>query len=230
MKKMIIGAFIMLFSLPALAQEKVETTLQTDLVSQYVWRGQLFGHAAVQPTLGLAWRGLSLSAWGSAGLVEADDVREVDLAASYTIGGFSLSVTDYWVADGNSYFLYTPGTAHTFEATLSYDFGFASLAWSTNFAGSDGVNLAGRKAYSSYMEAKVPFRLGSVDWEAALGIVPFATDYYRVNSFNVVNVALTASKALVTTEHLCLPLTASLVVNPAAGQTYVVAGLSLQLL
>ena len=230
MKRLIIGAFIMLFSFPALAQEKVAATLQADLVSQYVWRGQLFGHAAVQPTLGIAWRGFSLSAWGNAGLVKADDVREVDLAASYTIGGFSLSVTDYWVADGNPYFLYAPGTAHTFEATLGYDFGFASLAWSTNFAGSDGVNPAGRTAYSSYVEAKAPFSLGSVDWEAALGIVPFATDYYGVNGFSVVNVALTASKALVETEHLRMPLSASLVVNPAAGQTYLVAGLGLQLL
>ena len=230
MKRFVIGAFILLFSFPALAQEKVAATLQADLVSQYVWRGQLLGHAAVQPTLGIDWRGFSLSAWGSSGLVKADDVQEIDLAASYTLGGFSLSVTDYWVADGNSYFLYSRNSAHTFEATLSYDFGFASLAWSTNFAGSDGVNPAGETAYSSFLEAKVPFRLGSVDWEAALGIVPFATSYYNVDSFNVVHVGLTASKTLLSTEHLRLPLSASLVVNPAAGQTYLVAGLSLQLL
>ena len=230
MKRFVIGAFILLFSFPALAQEKVAATLQADLVSQYVWRGQLLGHAAVQPTLGIGWRGFSLSATGNAGLVKADDVREVDLEARYTFGGFSLCVTDYWVADGNPYFHYAPGTAHTFEATLGYDFGFASLAWSTNFAGSDGVNPAGATAYSSYLEAKAPFSLGGVDWEAALGMVPFATDYYGVNGFSVVNVALTASKALVETEHFRMPLSASLVVNPAAGQTYLVAGLSLQLL
>ena len=88
MKRFVIGAFILLFSFPALAQEKVAATLQADLVSQYVWRGQLLGHAAVQPTLGIDWRGFSLSATGNAGLVKADDVREVDLEARYTFGGF----------------------------------------------------------------------------------------------------------------------------------------------
>ena len=229
MKKFVMGAFIMLLSLPALAQEKVKATLQADFVSQYVWRGQFFGHAAVQPTLGIGWRGLSVSAWGNAGLVDTADPREVDLAVSYTLGGFSLGVTDYWVADDKPYFTFSPSTAHVVEATLGYDFGFASLSWSTNLAGCDGLNPAGNRAYSSYLEAKAPFSLGGVDWEAALGIVPYATDYYGVNGFQVVNLALSASWPLVETERFSLPLSAQLVVNPAAGQTYFVAGLSFAL-
>ena len=63
----------------ATAQEKLETTLNADVVSQYMWRGIQLGGAAVQPTLGVSWKGLSLSAWGSVGIARAEDMREIDL-------------------------------------------------------------------------------------------------------------------------------------------------------
>lgn len=46
-------------------QDKVEVSLGADIVSKYVWRGfdQSSG-ASIQPTLGLVYKGLSLSAWG----------------------------------------------------------------------------------------------------------------------------------------------------------------------
>ena len=44
------------------AQDTVETTLGTDIVSHYVWRGQNLGGVSVQPTLGMGFKGLSLSA------------------------------------------------------------------------------------------------------------------------------------------------------------------------
>jgi len=56
----------------ASAQEAVETTLQADIVSQYIWRGQKLGNVSVQPTLGIEWKGLSLTAWGSVGIDKGD--------------------------------------------------------------------------------------------------------------------------------------------------------------
>ena len=73
----------------ALAQDKVETTIAADVVTGYVWRGQDLGSAAVQPTLGIGYEGLSLSAWGSYGLVDPADTKELDLTLSYTIGGLT---------------------------------------------------------------------------------------------------------------------------------------------
>ena len=58
----------------ATAQEKLETTLNADVVSTYVWRGMDLGNASLQPTLGIAWKGLSLSAWGSVGIARAEDM------------------------------------------------------------------------------------------------------------------------------------------------------------
>ena len=231
MKRIVIGALCMLLSLAAMAQEKVETSLGTDIVSQYIWRGQSLGSVSIQPSLGISWQGLSLSAWGNAGLANFKDTQEVDLTLSYGIGGFSIGVTDYWFTGGAPYFDYgSPDATHVFEATVGYDFGWASLAWYTNFAGADGLNPAGQRAYSSYAEVKVPFSLGGVDWEGALGIVPYATDFYFADGFRVVNVSLTARKTLVETEHFQLPLFATLMVNPTHRQTFFAVGLSLSCL
>ncbi len=38
------------------AQDKIEGTVQADIVSQYVWRGQDLGDVSLQPTLGLAYK------------------------------------------------------------------------------------------------------------------------------------------------------------------------------
>ena len=77
----ILGAAVT-FSSAASAQEKVTANGNIDLVNNYVWRGmdQNSGFS-VQPTLGLSYKGLSLSAWGSQSLTNnADrDVQELDI-------------------------------------------------------------------------------------------------------------------------------------------------------
>ena len=77
----ILGAAVT-FSSAASAQEKVTVNGNIDLVNNYVWRGmdQNSGFS-VQPTLGLSYKGLSLSAWGSQSLTNnADrDVQKLDI-------------------------------------------------------------------------------------------------------------------------------------------------------
>ena len=77
----ILGAAVT-FSSAASVQEKVTVNGNIDLVNNYVWRGmdQNSGFS-VQPTLGLSYKGLSLSAWGSQSLTNnADrDVQELDI-------------------------------------------------------------------------------------------------------------------------------------------------------
>ena len=161
-------------SMTAIAQDeiesesKIETTISGDIVSSYIWRGQDLGNVSLQPTLGIGYKGLSLTAWGSVGLTNSDDTKEFDLTLAYTTGGFNIGITDYWFNAGldpdNRYFMYNAhSTNHVFEANIGYDFGFASLQWYTNFAGNDGVNKSGKRAYSSYFEANVPFKLATVD-------------------------------------------------------------------
>ena len=234
MKKiLIITAILFIAAVTAKAQDTLETTIGTDLVSQYVWRGQDLGGVSVQPTLGLAYKGLSLSAWGSAGLSNPADTREFDLTLAYTVGGFNIGVTDYWFNAGldplNRYFAYAADcTNHVFEANVGYDCGFASLQWYTNFAGNDGLTPDEKRAYSSYVEVNVPFVLGGVDWTATAGAVPFATDFYGVEGFGVVNVALTASKDIRITDSFSIPVFAQVAANPYSKNAFFVFGITLQ--
>lgn len=218
---------------PAKAQDKVEASVGADFVSRYIWRGQDLGGVSFQPTLGLDWMGLSLSAWGSVGISNPADTKEFDLTLSYTIGGFNIGVTDYWFDAGldplNRYFMYRSDcTNHVFEANIGYDFGFAAIQWYTNFAGNDGVNPAGKRAFSSYLELSAPFTLGGADWSAAIGMVPFATDFYGTEKFAVVNVSLTASKEIAITDSFSIPVFAQVAANPYSREAFFVIGFTLQ--
>ena len=135
-------AAIAMTALTASAQDKVEGTISTDVVNQYIWRGQDLGDVSIQPTLGIAYKGFSLSAWGNVGLSDKDDTKELDLTATYTTGGFHIGVTDYWFNSPNDkYFAYKAHeTSHVFEGNIGYDFGPLAVNWYTNFAGNDGVN------------------------------------------------------------------------------------------
>ena len=142
-----------------MAQDKVEASVGADLVSGYIWRGQNLGGVSVQPSLGISYKGLSLEAWGSVG-IESKDAKEFDLTLGYSIGGFSVSITDYWfdktytgdvdeygkeMHTTNKYFHYGAySTAHVFEAQVGYDFGPLAVNWYTNFAGADGVKENGQ--------------------------------------------------------------------------------------
>ena len=54
--------------LPSREGQGVGLTIGADLVSQYIWRGQNLGDFSLQPTLGVGYKGISLSAWGSVGI------------------------------------------------------------------------------------------------------------------------------------------------------------------
>ena len=233
MKKILMIVMGLFAGMTTHAQDTVETTVSGDIVSSYIWRGLDCGSAAVQPTLGIGYKGLSLTAWGSYGLTDPDDTKEFDLTLAYSAGGFNIGITDYWFSAGLDpearYFKYDAhGTNHVFEANVGYDFGFASLQWFTNFAGNDGVNKDGKRAYSSYVEAGVPFKLAMVDWTATAGVVPFATDYYGTTGFAVTNLSLKATKDIKVTDSFSIPVFAQVVGNPCAQKAYLVFGFSLQ--
>ena len=228
-------------SMTAIAQDeiesesKIETTISGDIVSSYIWRGQDLGNVSLQPTLGIGYKGLSLTAWGSVGLTNSDDTKEFDLTLAYTTGGFNIGITDYWFNAGldpdNRYFMYNAhSTNHVFEANIGYDFGFASLQWYTNFAGNDGVNKSGKRAYSSYVEASVPFKLATVDWTATVGVIPYATTFYNewTSGFSVTNLALKATKDIKITDSFSIPIFGQVVANPRTQKAYLVLGFTLQ--
>lgn len=231
----IILAVVLLGAMSTWAQEKekIETTIAADIVSQYIWRGQDLGSVSLQPTLGVGYKGFSLTGWGSVGLSDPDDCKELDLTLAYTTGGFNIGVTDYWFNAGldpqNRYFKYeSHSTNHVFEANVGYDFGVAAVQWFTNFAGNDGFNKDGKRAYSSYLELSAPFTLCGVDWTATAGAVPFATDFYDTNGFAVTHLSLRATKEIKITQSFNIPIYAEVVGNPRTRKAFLVFGLTLQ--
>ena len=224
-------AAVCMAAVAANAQDKVEGTIATDVVNQYIWRGQDLGDVSVQPTLGVAYKGVSLSAWGNVGLSDKDDTKEFDLTLAYTTGGFHIGVTDYWFNSPNDkYFEYAAHkTSHVFEGNIGYDFGPVALNWYTNFAGNDGLNKSGDRAYSSYVEATAPFKLASLDWTATVGAVPYATSFYsRASGFAVTNLGLKASKDIVITKSFSVPVFAGITANPSSQKAYFICGFTLR--
>ena len=236
MKKILLFAMGLAMSASTLAQEngKTETTVAADFVSSYIWRGQDLGRTAIQPTFGIGYKGLSLTAWGSYGLTDPDDTKEFDLTFGYSIGGLNVGITDYWFNAGQDsdgrYFKYDAhGTNHIFEANIGYDFGFASLQWFTNFAGNDYKSEDGKRAYSSYMEMVVPFKLSAIEWTATAGAVPFASSYvYNTSGFAVTNLALKATKDIKVTDSFTIPVFGQVAANPCTQKAYLVFGFTLQ--
>ena len=213
------------------AQDKVETTVSADVVNQYIWRGQDLGDVGLQPTLGLGYKGLTLTAWGNVGLTDATDTKEFDLTAAYSTGGFNIGVTDYWFNTPNDrYFCYASHkTSHVFEANIGYNFGPAAMQWYTNFAGNDGLNKDGDRAYSSYVELSAPFKLGGCDWTAAIGAVPYATSFYsEAGGFAVTNISLKATKAIKVTDTFSVPVFAGVAANPSNEKAYLLFGFTLR--
>ena len=214
------------------AQDTLETSLKTDVVSQYIWRGNDLGHVSVQPELALSWKGLSLGAWGSVGLSHADDSRELDLTLAYETGNLSLGIVDYWSdSDDPRYFYYkVPGTGHSFEGFVGYDFGPLAVSWQTVFAGNDHREDDGKRAYSSYFEVTAPFQFASCEWQAAAGFVPWETAYYDTTGFALTNLSLRATKDIKVTDTFLLPIFGELVANPHSQHFYFVAGVTLRVL
>ncbi len=221
------------------AEGGVETTVGADIVSQYIWRGTDCGGISIQPSLGVEYKGLSLGAWGS---WDGKGTKEVDLTLGYSFGPLSLAVTDYWfdagateVLDDNgelletvevAYFKYDKNkTQHVFEGTVGLDLGIISLAWNTCFAGND-YKANGKRAYSSYAEVSAPFKIGGIDWSAAVGASVSESPLYGTEKFSIINVSLGATKEIKFTDSFSLPVSASLIANPQADKLYFVAAIS----
>ena len=237
-KRLGLAAMMLLASVSTVsAQDELEATVSADAVSRYIWRGQDLGGVSFQPTLGVSYKGLSLSAWSNVGL-ESTDTKEFDLTLAYSISGFNIGVTDYWFTgganDGGRYFLYDAHrTNHIFEANVGYDLGFAAIQWYTNFAGADyrlKDNGEETRAFSSYVEVSAPFTAGGVDWVAAVGAVPFKSSavYGGNEKFAVINASLKASKDIKVTPTFSIPVFAQLAANPYTQKAYMVFGFTLK--
>lgn len=205
--------FLLLLSLSTAAQEtKSEISASADIVSNYIWRGTKFGKGpAIQPGIKFTAGGFTLGAWGNY-CISTDEAGEADFYTSYNFGAVTIGLSKYYFT-GSPFFSIDN---HAFELNGGLALGKFSL--SANYILNEG---AGAKGGDSYFEAS---------WKSDnFGIFAGAGNgwYTPDNKFNLCNVGVSASKELKITDNFTIPLTGSLILNPATEQLFLVALISL---
>ncbi len=201
------------------ASAQVSVSGGADFVSSYVWRGARLGGASVQPYAELAVGGFAIGAWGSNGLITDTNEKELDFYASYGIGNFSATVTNYFCAAEDV--IYFNG-AHVYEATLAYTI-------SDSFPLSIGVNynFSGDDDNSAYISLDYSLEVSEVALDLGVGISPMESAYYGTDGANVCSVSARVSKSIAVTDSFELPMFVDVITNPAAETTFLLFGTSL---
>lgn len=218
----------MLIPATVTAQDKFEISLGTEVVSKYVWRGfdQASG-TSVQPSLGLAYKGISLSAWGSTSVTDLEP-KELDLTLAYGIGRFGIAVTDYWWSgESGKYGHYKE--SHYFEGALSYNFGDKvplTLSAAMMFAGAD-KNPDGDQNFSAYFNAAYDIACpGKVTLTPSVGISTKSYMYTGEKISGFTDISLKAAKEVKVTDSFLIPIFVQFIVSPVMDKTYLIFGMS----
>lgn len=183
-----------------------------DLVSSYIWRGVRQGNGpALQPTLEFRTGGFTLGAWGSYYFADQNH-SEADLYATLDLGDFTVGLMDY----------YYSGTTWWNTASHAFELhgGWAPGRWSleANYTLNDGAGAAGGDLYF-----ETGFTTGNIHLFAGAGNGWHTPD----GNFRFCNVGLSATKEIYITDSFTIPLTGSLILNPADERLFVVAGITL---
>ena len=205
-------------------------SIGADIVNRYVWRGIDFGESmSVQPALTFGVGGFEFGAWGSYSIsASGSDANENDLWASFThelASGASISVgvTDYYFpAPGGDGFL--KGDAHTqeFFASLS---GPESLPVSL-LAAIVQDTRDDEDTYTLYVEAGLSLpTIEGVELGAHAGMVGGKSNFYGTPGASLVNLGVTASKALQITDSFAPPVSVSYILNTVANYTETAEGI-----
>ena len=201
-----------------------------DIVSRYVWRGTDFGESlSVQPALTFGFGGLEVGAWGSYSIsASGADANENDLWATYTINAsngasIAFTVTDYYfpAPGAEEGFLYTD--SHTLELAVGVTGpeSFPISLYGGMMARNDPDN-------SVYLEASLPVSaFEGVDVGLVAGMVAGESGFYGTDGAAVVNLGVSASKALEITDSFAPPVSVSYIFNPDSDRAFLVFGLSL---
>ncbi|MDR3141623.1 MAG: hypothetical protein LBU37_07865 [Tannerellaceae bacterium] len=238
-KKVVLSVFIVALSsiggMYAQESENVEVGLSGDVVSSYVWRGFKQAGASVQPSLSVGYKGLSISAWASTD-IGGNGSKEVDFTLGYAVGGLGLALTDYWWdGEGANRYLSRPeGSAgHMLEAGLSYALPGSfplSLSWNTFLLGEGNKKADGGNSFSTYVELGYPFKIKEVDFTLSAGFLPWESAVYgpEMDGFKCTSVQLGASKEIKINERFSLPVSASVIANPAVEDVHFVFGITIK--
>jgi hypothetical protein len=250
MKKSTISILLIMVFFPLVSQpnepSESNLTFGADIVSRYIWRGINLGGPSphVQPYIEYAAgnSGLAIGFWGSYGLGAGSALTEADLYISYTpVDYLTFTVTDYFFPSDipfsrDRYFNYKEGeTSHTIEGMVSFN-GTESFPISVLFAmnlyGADGTDPDGENYFAKYLELgySTTYRDTGIDVFAGMALdnpdtAQGAEGWYG-ESAGLINLGITLSKNIRFSEAISVPAFSSLVLNPEAGNIYMVIGLS----
>jgi len=238
------------------SQDNSPVQLGADLMSRYIWRGVNLGgnSPSIQPSLKLNlatkdnFHALTIGAWGAFSVSELS-FQEADLYLTYTFKEMiGLTVTDYYFPSDvtsarNNYFNYDAATTgHVFEGAINFN-GTVKIPFTfmfaMNFYGADKRRVnedgtSGNIFFSKYAELGYKNSIKGVDLNAFIGAAldnPDETNgeegYYYNSSAGIINLGVKACKKIPITDKFQLPLQASLIFNPEAGNIFIVFGISL---
>ncbi|MFA6400165.1 MAG: hypothetical protein WCX31_00855 [Salinivirgaceae bacterium] len=226
-------ALMMFFNFNAtFAQEEAEESplsLGADIVSRYVWRGmQLSTSPAIQPSIEYSFGNLTVGTWGSYSFDHVDN-QEVDLFVTYTYESFAFTLNDYYSFNtpGNYFEWNNDSTQHAVELMATWS-GTESLPLSVTagvFLYGFDKDDAGKNSFSSYVEVSYPFDVKGVTLSPVAGVA-LNGNMYATDGFGLVNLGVKAEKEIEINEKFSLPVSASLLTNPDAGDVFLVFGFS----
>ncbi len=231
MKKLFFG-LAFLITLPLCAQDTIPTITvdgNVTLLSRYIFRGIDIGNGPnIQPSVSATWKGLTLCTVGDYNLSGSGD-DEVDIFLTKSIGFVTIAVWDYWsinhlwgdeCADKLNYFnVRNRTTGHLLEAQVLFSGGKflpLNLLTSYNFYGADTTR-------SAYLELQYVPKLKIIDLVVFAGYQAHGS-YYSTNG-NLVNVGCTFKKSVKITDKYSIPLSLSVITNPADKKMWVVGGI-----
>ncbi|MBO4770986.1 MAG: hypothetical protein J5595_00455 [Bacteroidales bacterium] len=238
---MIAAAMVALTAMSARAQEAEgdgsPLTFDLGVATNDIWRGGNCAGLSFMGDAEFAAGGFSAGIAGNSAIVK-DDYTEIDLYASYSVGGAFLSLTDYtWTQDKFEFF--GPyKTYHYLELGVGYDFSEKtdlplSISYNVMLAG------ANRKAddsqgHSSYIEISyAPSLECGLDLGFTVGAAIENEEslmYTRKDGFNFAELKFEMSKTYNLKNFCTVTPSAAVICNPTGlgehGEVYFVGGVS----
>ncbi len=223
--------------------EKAQISVGADFVSRYVWRGQQFGNASVQPSMNFSKSGFGAGFFGSASLMgNSYDAlaQEADININYTFKEIiTINAGDYFFPidfSRNKYFEYgKDSTGHIFELGLSFN-GTEKIPFSfliaTSLYGADTRKANGDLNYSTYSELKYNKNFNNTEISAFAGASLTTpgdnlTSFYGNTDPAIVNLGITLSQKIKITDKYSLPVFGSFITNPEAESVWLIFGISI---
>ena len=254
MKKALVALAATLFAATASAQDSLVVTPGIDLVSKFMWRGVEKAGVSLQPYLRFEYKGFIAEAFASSGFEReaySDKMpQELDLKFVYCFPfGLNIGVADFWnnhnVEESRYFYFEETQCGHRLEANIGYSNKYFTLQAFTMFWGND-FKEDGSRAYSTYIEAAVPFKALGLNWIPRIGITPmesaatqeriynaagegegYRRDYTYANQFACVLAAVRAEKNF-RYRHLGIPLSVELYGNPYANTAGIIGSIGVR--